>query len=185
MFDEICSFVKKNKTLFENVNKEYSNMKDSNNVEYTILDYEKILNEICQFVEGYVEYRSKGDKKYSGKIFSVTVNFYNNMFTNVDKYRHVIVLSNMVDINANFLKLSKRLQNLMDSQYENSKSDSELYQLLKLTENQYKKISKVYKDDMKIYLWLNTSNSEFFHYDIPLELISSFHDNSTPVIHKK
>lgn len=178
-------FVIKYRNLFEDVAKDYTNMKDSDDVEYTILDYEKILSEMCDFIEGYVDYKKKGDNKYAGKILSTTINFYNTMFTDTKKYRHVIVLSDMKEITKTFLSLTNRLQKLIEDLSDASDTDRELYQLLKLSDNQYKKISKVYKDDLNIFLWLNLSNSKVYNNRPSLDIISAFHDESTPVIHRK
>jgi len=176
-------FVKYHRNLFEDVAEEYNNMKDSDDVEYTILDYDKILNEMCEFIEGYIDYKNKGDDKYAGKVLGTTINFFNTMFTDTHKYRHTITLHDMKWINKNFLSLTKRLQTLIENNIKDS--DNELNQLLKLTDNQYKKISKVYKDDVEIYLWLRSSNSMFYKHNISRDLISIFNDNSTPVIHRK
>jgi hypothetical protein len=61
---------------------------------------------------------------------------------------------------------------------------SEMNALITLTNNQYKKLSRVMKDDMKIYLWLSTSNSKLFAYSIDNATRSEFSNNNSPVMHK-
>lgn len=178
-------FVEENRSLFEKVNKDYKNMRDTDDVEYSILDYEKILGEMCEYIESYIEYKKKAETKYAiEKVISSTIHFYDTMFTDEKKYRHKIVLADMKNINKGFLVLTKKLQTLMESLEETAKTDNELKQLLCLSDNQYKKLSKVYRDDMKIYLWLSTSNSKVYKYDIDVDLRVTFNDKSTPVIHR-
>lgn len=177
-------FVKNNKTLFEEIADEYSNMRNSDDVEYSMLNYDKILNEMCDFITGYIKYKDDGDDKYNGKILKVTINFYESVFTDTKRYRQTIVLYDIREINKLYLKNTKRLTQLMDDMVDRSKEDPELYQLLKLSNNQYKRISKVYKDDMEIYRWLNTANSKVFNHNIPMDLKLAFKDKSTPVIHR-
>lgn len=182
------SFVRDNKNLFEDVARQYSNMRDSNTDQYTILDYERILSDMCEYIRGYVRYKEKGDKTYSGKVLSSTLSFYNSMFNDNDKYRHVITLSDFKNINKQYLVLTKQLQTLMEEQLKQieEEPDNEMKQLLAMSDNQYKKIAKVHRDDMKIYLWLTSSKISDNHcYTIDTDLRSAFNDNSTPVMHLK
>ena len=52
-----------------------------------------------------------------------------------------------------------------------------------MTDNQYRKLMKVYKDDSQIYLYLLTRNSRFSKTISP-ELYSAFENKDTPVIHR-
>ena len=56
--------------------------------------------------------------------------------------------------------------------------------LIRLTNNQYKKLAKVCRDDMKIYLWLTTSGSKFFAYHLDETTRSAYSDKKAPVMHK-
>ena len=176
-------FVEANRNLFEEVSKKYKNMKNIHNVEYTILNYEKILSEMCDFVEGYITYSTKEDKKYKDKVLSITKNFYNTMFTD-PKYRKRIVLEDFVDISKSFLEGTKKLQTIMESCLESEYVSYEMKSLITMTDNQYKKVSKVYKDDMNIYLWLNSYDSKFFKHCISDSTRRAFADRKTPVMHK-
>ena len=53
-------------------------------------------------------------------------------------------------INEDFLKGTKRLQTILDAQSP-TPDDTEFKSILLMTDNQYKKISKVWNDDMHIY----------------------------------
>lgn len=181
-------FVKDNRNLFEDVSKQYSNTKLTKDTQYTILDYERILSEMCEYIRGYVRYKEKGENTYGGKVLNSTLNFYNSMFSDHDKYRHVIVLSDFKNINSQYLTLTKQLQTLMEEQLEalEEEPDNEMKQLLAMTDNQYKKLSRVYRDDMKIYLWLTSSKISPSHcYTIDPDLRSDFNNDSTPVMHVK
>lgn len=179
----MTKFTAANRRMFEDVANSYQNIKDSDNVQYTILNYGKILDEMCEFIEGYISYRDKGDNTYAGKVLSTTIYFYNAMFNDTDKYRRRMTLAEMKGINKEFLEQTKRLQSLLEKYSKDKSDDKELSQLLNLTNNQYAKISKVYKDDMKIYLWLTSLNSRFLRKSIDVDLRIAFEDKSTPVMH--
>jgi hypothetical protein len=58
--------------------------------------------------------------------------------------------------------------------------------LLELTDNQYKKVSKVNKDDIEIYFWLlydKTYKNHDHKYDLPTSLRVAYNTPSTPVMH--
>ena len=175
-------FVIANRNLFESIASGYSNMRDEDDVIYSILNYEKILKEMKDFLNGYVEYKESGDDKYAGKVMSSAINFYNGMFE-TDKYRRTMTLSDMRSINKSFLELSKLLQDKM-IEISESYDDSETVGMLKLTDNQYAKVSKVYRDDMDIYLWITSKNSIVKPHVIPVDLRVKFLDKTTPVIHR-
>ena len=86
----------------------------------------------------------------------------------------------MKDINEQFLVNTKKLQSLLETDTERS---SEENAILKMTDNQYRKLMKVYKDDSQIYLYLLTRNSRFSKTISP-ELYSAFENKDTPVIHR-
>lgn len=179
-------FVEKKYNLFEDVANNYQNLRNVDDVVYTILNYEQILGDMCEFITGYLKYKEDGNTTYAGKVLPTTISFYNTMFTH-DKYRTTMVLHEMKEINKTFLSKTKQLQTLLENckKILETSDDKELKQLLLLTNNQYKKLSKVYSDDMEIYLWLSTSNSKTFRRDISVDLRVAFGDKSTPVIHKK
>lgn len=175
------SFVKTNKDMFEQVASNYENTTEIHRVPYSMLDYEKILTDICDFIEGYVEYKEKGDETYAGRVIGMTINFYDKMFTD-PKYRRTAVLNQIRYINKQFLEKTNRLQDILEK-YGDIEDDKDLDKLLRLSNNQYAKLSKVYKDDMQIYLWLMSNNSKMFRTNIPPDLHRAFDDPSTPVLH--
>lgn len=179
----IKSFVKANQSLFEDVASKYKNAKDSDDVQYSMLNYSKILNEMAEYIEGYIDYKEKGNKNFSGKVLQTTEFFYSNMFEDKKKYRRIVSLDDMRETAAEFLKDSKNLQTVMENASKYDDSDAELRQLINLTDNQYRKLSKVYKDDMRIYMWLSTSKSPIYRRPISADLRTDFKDKTTPVIH--
>ena len=154
--------VENNRSLFEDVAKGFVNAKDIYQTEYSILDYETILNQMIEFVDGYAQYSKEGDKKY----------------------RRKITLDQFKDINTIFLQKTKQIQNLIEGYLKQEEKTSEMSSFLSLTNNQYKKIAKVYRDDMKIYLWLTTSNSKFFSFNLDASTRSEFTNKFSPVMHK-
>ena len=106
------------------------------------------------------------------------------MFTNKKKYRRKMYLPEIKDSYADFLRGTKELQTLMESSIERSQSDPEFHMLLTMTNNQYRKLSKVCRDDMQIYLWLCTENLSN-QYHISGKLRADFVDDNTPVLHPK
>lgn len=176
--------IEDNRNLFEDVAKAHVDAIDMYKVEYSMLDYEKILDQLIEYINGYLSYSSTDNKQYEGKVLTVTMNFYNTMFTD-KKYRRKMELWQMKEIGKKYLEKTKQLQTLMERYLNSDKEISaELNSLLRMTDNQYKKISKVFKDDMKIYLWLSSSNSKYFTYNISETLRSQFVDKRTPVMHK-
>lgn len=176
--------VENNKNLFEDVAKGYINAKDIYRVQYSILNYSKIIDQMIEFIDGYKSYADTDDKKYDGKVLSISRNFYDRMFTDKDKYRMKINLEQFKDINKEYLIKTKQLQSLIESYLADKNMTSEMNALITLTNNQYKKLSRVMKDDMKIYLWLSTSNSKLFAYSIDNSTRSEFSNNNSPVMHK-
>ena len=185
-------FVEKHRNMFEDVARQYDDVKDLNGPQkYSILNYGKILDMICEYMTGYINYKEKGNNEYSDKVLSQTIYLYNTMFTD-KKYRTKIELSQMTDINRSFLEGSKKLQTLLDEQTKllqtkEGPDAEELNKMIMLTNNQYGKLSKVYHDDMSIYLWLISSKSKIKflnRYNIDSKLRVDFNDKHTPVMHK-
>ena len=175
-------FVIANKSLFEDVMRDYENARSEFESEYTILDYKKILSEIIDFLNGYVEYEESGDRKFSGKVLDRTKQFYDNMFED-KSYRTTITLSEFKGVTQAFLEKTKELQTLLE-QYGDDKSRPELCAMCAMTNKQYKKLGKVCRDDVNIYLWLRSSNSSVFHHDIDAKLRQYFEDDTSPVMHR-
>lgn len=176
--------VENNRNLFEDVAKGFVNAKDMYRTEYSILNYEMILDQMIQFIDGYVEYANDNTKQYEGKVLAVTRNFFNSMFIDKKKYRKKINLDEFVEINKRYLEKTKQLQSIIERYLKDESISRELDSLLRLTDNQYKKIAKVYRDDMKIYLWLTSSNSKFFAYHLDESTRSEFSNKNSPVMHK-
>ena len=141
--------VENNRNLFEDVAKGYVNAKDMYRTEYTILNYEMILDQMIEFVDGYAEYSKGDDQKYNGKVLTISRNFYDHMFTDKKRYRKKITLDQFKDINELYLKKTKQLQTIIEGYLADKNISSEMNSFLTLTNNQYKKLSKVYKDDMQ------------------------------------
>ena len=176
--------VENNRNLFEDVAKGFVNAKDMYRTEYSILNYEMILDQMIQFIDGYVEYANDNTKQYEGKVLAVTRNFFNSMFIDKKKYRKKINLDEFVEINKRYLEKTKQVQSIIERYLKDGSISRELDSLLRLTDNQYKKIAKVYRDDMKIYLWLTSSNSKFFAYHLDESTRSEFSNKNSPVMHK-
>lgn len=174
------TFVENNKELFEEVAKGYINA-EKPDTKYSILNYEIIISKMIEFIEGYIAYKAKGDTKFDGKVLGTTLKFYNQMFTDRE-YRTEITLHDMPELNKTFLAKTKDLQTIIEKHADDDK-DYELRQLLIMTDNQYRKLSHVYRDDMEIYLWLATSGSKVYQHNIPAKLRSHFNDKTTPVMH--
>lgn len=177
-------FVIENKGLFEEVARDYKYETEQRAKEYTQLNYRFILKEMVDFVNGYIDYKKKDSGKYSGKVLGTAKSFYDSMFTNKKKYRRKMYLPEIRDSYADFLRGTKELQTLMESSIERSQSDPEFHMLLTMTNNQYRKLSKVCRDDMQIYLWLSTEKLTN-QYHISGKLRADFVDDNTPVLHPK
>ena len=172
----IADLIKHNKSIFEDINRSFDTHTD--NADYTILDYNKILTDMCDYLEGYYKYKENGEEQYADKILSSTHKFYDVMFTDI-KYRKPFRLSDFKSINEEFLVNTKKLQSLMETELEGYEEDA----MLRMADNQYKKLMKVYKDDTQIYLYLLSRNSRFSR-SITAELYSAFENEDTPVIHR-
>ena len=177
-------FVIENKELFQQVAREYKFETKHREKQYTQLNYRYILKEMIDFVNGYIEYKENDSSKYAGKVLGTAKAFYDGMFTNKKKYRRKMYLPEIKDSYADFLRGTKDLQTLMEGNVDRANRDPEFRMLLTMTDNQYRKISKVCRDDMQIYLWLATEDS-LHEYKISGKLRADFVDDNTPVIHPK
>ena len=163
------------------------------NRKVNILNYVKMVQDVRKFVEGFIKYKESGSGKYGTDVAATTVQFYNSMFEadfdpNKTKkhgeYRHVMYLTDFPSMMESFLKETKLLQDIMESHVNETNIDPEMKLVLQLTDNQYRKIAKVNRDDMSIFLWL--SWAETFRADkfnIPPTLRAMFNDPLTPVMH--
>lgn len=173
-------FVNTEKNLFDEVQRANKNSRSEYDVIYSILNYKKILADMSEFLEGYLDYAKKNSGEYSAKLLSNTAKFYDAIFES-NKYRTDITLSEMYDVERDFLIETKKLQDIMTHVDD---VDDELHAMMIMTNNQYRKISRVFKDDCRIWLWLATSNSST-PYMLDVETRNKFNDKSTPVMHKK
>ena len=174
----VQDYVMKNRDLFESVQNVKNNISGTPRAgEHTILNYNKILDEMIKYLHGFHDYKTSGNQQYKHKVIKSTYAFYNNMFDHTNKkYRKKIILSEFPNINYQFIAKSKDLNHVIRKM--KSSVDNEVLNLARITEGQYKKLAKVNKDDMNIYLWLVQNAS------ISAELRSFYQDDSTPVMHK-
>lgn len=187
--NSITKSIADNRNLFEKIAEKQANAVSTNKrfIKYTILNYKKMLDEMCEFIDGYVSYKGNDGETYKGKVLSTTVHFYEQFFANGGKkYRIDLDLTQMQTISKDYLEGSKRLQKLID-QYsaQDYKDDKELKSLIALTEKQYLKIMKVHKDDMQIYLWLTSKDCKHGRTTLSPTVMSAYKNEKTPVIHEK
>lgn len=175
--------VSNNRNLFEDVAKSYDNAKEIYRTQYDVLDYDMILDQMIDFIDGYKQYSEADKHEYDGKILRISQKFYDKMFTD-KKYRKVIDLDQYKDMNSSYLKKTKTLQTIIETYLKDKTISAEMDALIRLTNNQYKKLAKVCRDDMKIYLWLTTSGSKFFAYHLDETTRSAYSDKKAPVMHK-
>ena len=154
----------------------------TNPKKYSQLDYEGIIDKMCKYIEGYLDYKASGDDKYKGKVLGTTRTFYDNMFID-PKYRKVMKLKEIRNKHKQFLVSTKKLQDLLDKCIDKQEFDYELQQLVTMSNNQYKKLSKVYKDDMDIYRWQATLGSKIYTFEISEKTKANYYNLGTPVIH--
>ena len=131
-----------NKNLFEDVANGYVNAKDIYKVQYTILDYEKIIDQMIEYLDGYVRYSKSDNDKYNGKVLTVTRSFFDKMFTEKE-YRMKINLEQFQDVNKTYLKKTKELQSVIETYLSDKSISAEMESLIRLTNNQYRKLAKV------------------------------------------
>lgn len=185
MAKEIEQIVCEYRTMFEDVARTKPNLRPNDDVLYTSMNYEKILQEMCTFLEGYISYKNDDKSDYDGKIISSTKKFYDSMFSDLGKtspYRQQITLEDMKHVNESFIQGTQQLKVVMESMMEKL-PDHETTQLITMSKNQYNKLAKVYHDDMSIYMWLATKNRPLPKCT-PVQNRINFMDTSTPVIHR-
>ena len=186
MAKEIEQIVCEYRTMFEDVASTVPNIRPNDDVLYSSVDYGKILQSMCQFLEGYMEYRDANDDKYDDKVITSTCNFYNAMFADTSDqspYRHQVTLADMQRVNESFISGTQQLKVVLESMMEHH-PDFETTQLVTMTQNQYRKLAKVYRDDAELYMWLATKNSRTRPKNASLANRVNFGDISTPVIHR-
>lgn len=183
----IKSFISDNSNLFIKVSNSVAKIRSIDDVNYTILNYDKIISEMHEFVEGFMSYHEKGGTEYSDKILQTTISFCDKMFTKLE-YRKQITLEEFKDINHSFLVKTKELKTLLDGCDKSLEADNdyELRQMLNLINKQYSKVSGIMKDDMSIYMWLSTQGCTIpaLRATLAPDLINAFQNNATPVMHK-
>lgn len=185
MGTQIPQIVCEYRTLFEDVSKVNPNIRPNDDVLYSAMDYTKCITEMCQLMEGYINYRTSGDQKYDGKILSSTKKFYDGMFADTSDhspYRRQMTLADMNSINESFLECTQKLQTVMESVLEQC-GDTEAQQFVTMNTNQYKKLARVHGDDMRLYMWLaNGTRSKSA--TIPIKNRVDFRNVATPVMHR-
>ena len=174
---ETYMFVKQNREIFDDIQDKYSSVTDQRKKLYTILNYGKILDDIYEYVDGYIKYEESDDDKYGDKVIASTAKFYDAVFRE-QKYRTTMTLPDMPDIAKEFLRGTKKLQNIL---LQMNECGDDLKQMQVLTDNEYRRISKVFKDDINIWKW----QSGLPGYITTTELRQKFRDKSTPVMHEK
>lgn len=185
---KIKELIKTNRSIYEEIAKEAERDSFKYVIKYNIVNYEQILELMVKYVEGYIKYRNDdSNSAYEGKVLETSKYFYDSMFdyNNRNKYRIIIELSQFKSINKSYLEWTNKLTNLLEKleNDETYKDDSELDILLTMTQRQYGKIAKVYRDDCNIYLWLVSKDSKYLKHKIDADLISQFNDDKTPVMH--
>lgn len=176
--------VKRSRNLFIDVSESHNKKYALNKQEYSILNYPRIVKEMYAFIDGYIKCKASGNYKYKDNTFGTTIQFYNNMFID-EKYRKKIHLNEMDSLMKEFLEWTDKLQDLMDKHMNELGIDTEMNTMFQLTNNQYRKLAKVNRDDMEIFLWLvyKTEVNANAH-DIPGTLRAAFMDENTPVMHE-
>lgn len=153
--------------------------------EFSILNYPRIVKEMYEFVSGYIKCKADGKyDKYKNTAVGTTIQFYNNMFAD-DKYRKKIHLTDFDDIIKGFLEWTDKLQTIMDEHINELHIDTEMNTMFQLTNNQYRKLAKVNRDDMEIFLWLTyKTDINTKARDISGALRAAYLDDKTPVMHE-
>lgn len=180
----ICEY----RTMFENVSRVVPNIRPDDDVMYSSMNYEKCMNDMCQFLEGYVQYCIEpSEKQYDQKnVIASTKKFYDNMFADTSAesmYRHQTTLADMKNLNVTFLEYTRKLDDVLHFVMEQCDS-AEADQLVTMSCNQFKKLAHVYNDDMKLYMWLSTRNSKTHPNVIPIKNKVDFRNTKTPVMHR-
>ena len=185
---KIKDLIQSNRGIYEQIARESEKNHFKYAEKYNILDYGKILELMIKYVEGYIKYKeSDNNDVYKGKVLETSKYFYDSMFdyNSRHKYRQVIEISQFKSINKTYLEWTNKLTNLLEKLENDDKysNDFEFDILLTMTQRQYDKIAKVYKDDCNIYLWIISKDSKYLKHDIDSKLISHYNNDKTPVMH--
>lgn len=180
---EMQRSVDANRNLFEQVNNAYIDAKTLFKVQYIILDYIKIVDSLCAYLDDYMSYAAEGSDKFKDRVLPTTRNLYERMFVDRE-YKKIINIEDFKADNYEFLVKSKNLKDRLVGILSNEKTTGEMNSIVRMTDNQYKKLMKVYHDDMKIYLWIVSSNSTHFKYNLDDKVKNAFMNKRTPVMHK-
>ena len=176
---EVRDYILKNREMFEDVQDARKKNSGTSRVgEHSVLNYPKILDDMIKYLKGFKDYKGSGSKTYKHRVIQSTYNFYNSMFDSNEngKYRKKITLSEFPNMNYKFIEKSKELHQLIQDMKKSV--DNETLNLVRVTEKQYKKIAKVNRDDMVLYMWLASDLV------CPANVRSFYGDPSTPVMHK-
>ena len=174
---ETYKFIKMHEDLFMDTQDKYKYSISRNTKMYTILNYKKIFEDMCEYLEGYLDYYNSDDDKYENKVISSTAKYYDSFFTD-KKYRMDFVLHDIYDIKKDFLEGTKDLQEVL---LKLSANEGELHSMTILTNNQYGRLSKVFNDDMQI--WKMLIDTPAYH--PTAEDRRKFSNPNTPCIHEK
>lgn len=176
-------FVSSSGNIFEDVANSHENAKDIFKTEYSILNYGEILDKMVEFVDGYCNYAKGPEKnKFDGKVTNISKAFYDKMFTDKKKYRTTINLKDFKKISVTFLQKTKKLQTVMGNCIkENTTAEANAF--IRLTNNQYDRLARVFREDMQIYLWLSSTNSKAFAHKIDNTTREKFNSKNTPNMH--
>jgi len=187
---DFVAYCTENKDLFESVMNKYGSAKNMYRDEYSILNYKKIFEEMFEFVDGYTATAAKGgtDIQYKGKVLTIAKTFYEKMLINEKQYRMRIDLCQFKDVTKDFLEGANKLNSFLNEMKKTENMSAEMNSLINMTTNQFNKICRVYKDDVRIYRWRVSSKTENTIDDkfapITDQLKRDFSDVSTPVMHK-
>lgn len=180
----IAKVISTNRKLFEDVAKKYDSASDAYTKYYTVLNYDMILDQMMEYLDGYRKYTEGDSKKYDGKVLTITHSFFDKMFTDKNKYRKKIQLNQFSEMSNSFLRKTKELKKVMEDILNTKDLSAEMHQMVRLTDNQYRKLARVHADDMKIYLWLTTAKSPMFSYSIDASTRNAYNNRNAPVIHE-
>jgi adenylosuccinate synthase len=187
---ETKRFCEENRRLFSQVNDALERSVEVSDKVYNCLDYDAIMTMMCEYIDGFFEYKGENEDKYGGKIISSTVAFYGKMFSD-KKYRRELNISDFSDINKEFIIATKKLQTKLEQCLEKvaDDHDRDIEQMYTITNRQYKKIAKVFYDDSRLVLWIRDQEVRGAKFGTDKcfnpgkQAISDFNNKSTPVIH--
>lgn len=188
---DVKGFVMEKRRSFEQLAKEYraNDVKDAS--KYSILNYTKIMNETVEYVQGFFDYVRDGKTEYLSKVLGLTLEHYGKMTTD-PKYRVVMDLKSMEPMNVTYLEKTKALLDLCDqmAKYADDPVNEVPYttkkvvsEMIALTDNHFRRVSKIHSDDTDIRLWLLSRHNKYLKSDISSRQMADFMDKATPVMH--